>query len=67
MITIQIGSNDQCASCDSTLAEYVSPDAYGQYVEAAIERIKKEIPKVVVNLRKLKCNFYREKKKTNTL
>ncbi|KAI8087473.1 hypothetical protein BDF21DRAFT_486033 [Thamnidium elegans] len=50
MITIQIGSNDQCASCDSALAKYVSPDAYGQYVEAAIERIKKEIPKVVVNL-----------------
>ncbi|KAI9259803.1 SGNH hydrolase-type esterase domain-containing protein [Helicostylum pulchrum] len=50
MITIQIGSNDQCASCDSSLAEYVSPDAYGQYVEAAINRIKKEVPKVVINL-----------------
>jgi hypothetical protein len=31
----------------------VTADAYGGYVEAAIERIKSEIPKTVVNL----CKF----------
>ncbi|KAI9477877.1 MAG: hypothetical protein EXX96DRAFT_229104 [Benjaminiella poitrasii] len=49
-ITIQIGSNDQCAACKADLAEYVTAEAYGQYVEAAVQRIKAEIPKVVVNL-----------------
>lgn len=51
-ITIQIGSNDQCASCNSSITDHVTAAAYGQYVEAAIERIKAEIPKTVVNLRK---------------
>ncbi|KAI8875872.1 hypothetical protein K501DRAFT_201698 [Backusella circina FSU 941] len=50
MITIQIGSNDQCASCNSTIMDKVTPEAYANYVEAAIERIKSEIPKTVVNL-----------------
>ncbi|CAO0790873.1 unnamed protein product [Mucor circinelloides] len=50
MITIQIGSNDQCASCGGVIEDHVTPDAYGNYVEAAIERIRTEIPKVVVNL-----------------
>jgi lysophospholipase L1-like esterase len=53
MVTLQIGSNDQCASCNSTITDHVTPTAYGQYVEAAIQRIKTEIPKVVVNLRKI--------------
>lgn len=44
--------NDQCASCNSTIMDKVTADAYGGYVEAAIERIKSEIPKTVVNLRK---------------
>lgn len=50
-ITIQIGSNDQCASCNSTISDHVTATAYGQYVEAAIKRIQAEIPKTVVNLR----------------
>ncbi|GAN07733.1 phospholipase a2 [Mucor ambiguus] len=49
-ITIQIGSNDQCASCNSSITDHVTATAYGQYVEAAIKRIKAEIPKTVVNL-----------------
>jgi phospholipase B1 len=53
MITIQIGSNDQCAACGGEITEHVTADAYSNYVEAAINRIKAEIPKVVVNLRKL--------------
>ncbi|KAL9539613.1 hypothetical protein MBANPS3_010164 [Mucor bainieri] len=50
MITIQIGSNDQCASCGGIIEDHVTADAYGNYVEAAIERIRAEIPKVVVSL-----------------
>ncbi|EIE79163.1 hypothetical protein RO3G_03868 [Rhizopus delemar RA 99-880] len=50
MITIQIGSNDQCASCNPLISKYATPEAYGKYVEAAIQRIQKEIPKTVVNL-----------------
>ncbi|KAG1546813.1 hypothetical protein G6F49_010388 [Rhizopus delemar] len=50
MITIQIGSNDQCTSCSNFAAEYATPEAYGKYVEAAVERIRKEIPNTVVNL-----------------
>lgn len=49
MITIQIGSNDQCAACGSNAA-LVTAEAYGNYVEAAIKRIQAEIPKTVVNL-----------------
>ncbi|CAO3664559.1 unnamed protein product [Rhizopus stolonifer] len=51
MITIQIGSNDQCAACSASDNEkYVKPEIYGQKVEAALQRIQKEIPRVVVNL-----------------
>ncbi|KAG0929766.1 hypothetical protein G6F57_012005 [Rhizopus arrhizus] len=50
MITIQIGSNDQCATCNPLISKYATPEAYGKYVEAAIQRIQNEIPKTVVNL-----------------
>ncbi|KAG1447421.1 hypothetical protein G6F56_009267 [Rhizopus delemar] len=50
MITIQIGSNDQCASCNPLLSSHTTPEAFGKYVEAAIKRIQKEVPKTVVNL-----------------
>ncbi|KAI8142664.1 hypothetical protein BJV82DRAFT_613796 [Fennellomyces sp. T-0311] len=50
MITIQIGSNDQCASCDEDRQNESSPDVYAGYVGAAIERIRNEIPRVLVNL-----------------
>jgi phospholipase B1 len=45
--------NDQCASCSGDVVDKVTADAYAGYVEAAIQRIQKEIPKVVVNLRKI--------------
>ena len=51
-ITIQIGSNDQCASCSGSITDHVTATAYGKYVEDAIKRIQAEIPKTVVNLRK---------------
>ncbi|KAI8876826.1 hypothetical protein K501DRAFT_199541 [Backusella circina FSU 941] len=50
MVTIQIGSNDQCASCGADYASNVTANAYSGYVEAAIERIKENMPKTVVNL-----------------
>ncbi|KAG1176305.1 hypothetical protein G6F70_005555 [Rhizopus microsporus] len=50
-ITIQIGSNDQCDACSaSEKSKYVTPELYGKYVNAALQRIQKEIPRVVVNL-----------------
>lgn len=45
--------NDQCAACGDKNKDNVTPDAFGKYVEAAIQRIQKEIPKVVINL----CEF----------
>ncbi|KAI9263353.1 hypothetical protein BDA99DRAFT_438410 [Phascolomyces articulosus] len=50
LITIQIGSNDQCASCLNPFSGEVTVDKYTGYVEAAVERIKKEVPRVLVNL-----------------
>ncbi|KAG2222309.1 hypothetical protein INT45_001572 [Circinella minor] len=50
LITIQIGSNDQCASCLNPFSGEVTVDKYSGYLEAAVERIKKEIPRVLVNL-----------------
>ncbi|KAI8984114.1 hypothetical protein BDF20DRAFT_816011 [Mycotypha africana] len=50
MITIQIGSNDQCAACTDGMQNIVSAESYGKYVEAVIARIKAEIPKTIVNL-----------------
>lgn len=52
-ITLQIGSNDQCASCIGALVANGIAEAYGQYIETAIERIKANIPRTVVNLRKV--------------
>lgn len=57
MITIQVGSNDQCALCGGIIVDHVTDDAYDNYVEAAIKRVKAEILRVVANLFKLlHCN-----------
>lgn len=53
MITLQIGSNDQCASCLSPFSGEVTAEKYGNYVEKAIDRINNEIPRVLVNLCKI--------------
>ncbi|KAI7882453.1 hypothetical protein K492DRAFT_160574 [Lichtheimia hyalospora FSU 10163] len=50
MITIQIGSNDQCASCLSPWKSEVTAEKFGSYVEKAVERIQKSIPRTIVNL-----------------
>ncbi|KAI9496150.1 hypothetical protein BDB00DRAFT_738428, partial [Zychaea mexicana] len=50
MITIQIGSNDQCASCLNPFMGEVTTEKFGGYLEAAVERIYNEIPRVLVNL-----------------
>lgn len=51
-INLQIGSNDQCASCIDTVFPLLTPEKYGQHVTAAVERIRKNIPRVIVNLSK---------------
>ncbi|KAI8971232.1 hypothetical protein BDB01DRAFT_811815 [Pilobolus umbonatus] len=50
LINIQIGSNDQCSSCEGHYGHITLPDSYGRYLEEAILRIRDEIPKVVINL-----------------
>ncbi|KAG2222312.1 hypothetical protein INT45_001575 [Circinella minor] len=49
LINIQIGSNDQCASCGKN-ADDVTSDKYAGYVSKAVERIVKNVPNVIVNL-----------------
>ncbi|KAF7731256.1 hypothetical protein EC973_000672 [Apophysomyces ossiformis] len=57
LFTINIGSNDQCKACGLDKDD-VTVEKYGAYVEAAIERIQREIPRTLVNLRKLSlCSF----------
>ncbi|KAI8984085.1 hypothetical protein BDF20DRAFT_816392 [Mycotypha africana] len=50
LVNIQIGSNDQCSSCTEGLKNVVSPEAYSGYVIKAIERIRNEVPRVLINL-----------------
>ncbi|KAI8969710.1 hypothetical protein BDB01DRAFT_768090 [Pilobolus umbonatus] len=50
LINVQIGSNDQCASCIDELIPMLRPELYGKHLEAAVERIRQKIPKVLVNL-----------------
>ncbi|KAI9247313.1 hypothetical protein BY458DRAFT_560401 [Sporodiniella umbellata] len=50
MINFLIGANDQCSSCGKLHAIETTPEAFGNYVDLAIQRIKKEIPKVIINL-----------------
>ncbi|OAC98737.1 hypothetical protein MUCCIDRAFT_114978 [Mucor lusitanicus CBS 277.49] len=50
MINIQIGSNDMCGACNGSYMDEVTPDKFGGYVEAAVERIHDSIPKVLINL-----------------
>jgi phospholipase B1 len=50
MINIQIGSNDMCGACNSSYINDTTPEKFGSYVEAAVKRIKDNIPKVLVNL-----------------
>ncbi|KAI8147361.1 hypothetical protein BJV82DRAFT_552106 [Fennellomyces sp. T-0311] len=47
-VTLQIGSNDMCAACDTSADSSV--ETYGKLVSGAIERIRTSIPRVVVNL-----------------
>ncbi|KAI9496152.1 hypothetical protein BDB00DRAFT_869786 [Zychaea mexicana] len=49
LINIQIGSNDQCASCGASASD-VTAEKYGQYVSAAVQRIIENVPNVIVNL-----------------
>ncbi|KAI9254392.1 SGNH hydrolase-type esterase domain-containing protein [Helicostylum pulchrum] len=50
MITIQIGSNDICRSCNQEFANETTADAYATYLERAVQRLQAEVPNVLVNL-----------------
>ncbi|KAI9352319.1 hypothetical protein BD770DRAFT_368275 [Pilaira anomala] len=50
MINLQIGSNDQCASCINDLIPLLTPEKYGEHVTNAIERIRQTVPRVLINL-----------------
>ncbi|ORZ13271.1 hypothetical protein BCR42DRAFT_330935 [Absidia repens] len=50
MITLQIGSNDQCASCNTTNSDKVTAEQYGASVEAAVKSIQSQSPKTIVNI-----------------
>ncbi|KAI7871362.1 SGNH hydrolase-type esterase domain-containing protein [Mucor mucedo] len=50
MINIQIGSNDMCGACNTSYVNEVTPEKYGGYIEAAIDRIHASVPNVIVNL-----------------
>ncbi|KAG0170908.1 hypothetical protein DFQ28_001416 [Apophysomyces sp. BC1034] len=50
MINIQIGSNDQCASCIDDMMNITRPEMYGSYLDKAVARIQQNIPRVLVNL-----------------
>ncbi|KAI9268039.1 hypothetical protein BDA99DRAFT_535558 [Phascolomyces articulosus] len=49
LVNIQIGSNDQCASCGLNALD-VTAARYGSYVSAAVKRIVENVPNVIVNL-----------------
>ncbi|CAO3679287.1 hypothetical protein G6F70_005299 [Rhizopus microsporus] len=50
MINIQIGSNDMCSSCDSRYMNITTPDQFASHMDAAIERIVTNVPRVLVNV-----------------
>ncbi|KAG0747355.1 hypothetical protein G6F57_007194 [Rhizopus arrhizus] len=50
MINIQIGSNDMCSACESGYENITSPDAFASHIDAAVERIRTNVPRVLVNL-----------------
>ncbi|CAM0140608.1 unnamed protein product [Umbelopsis sp. WA50703] len=47
IVTLQIGTNDQCSACDDTTGT-LTPEAYGNYVRAAIQRIQQNVPRVIL-------------------
>ncbi|PHZ18005.1 uncharacterized protein RHIMIDRAFT_233424 [Rhizopus microsporus ATCC 52813] len=49
MITIQIGSVDQCYIC-SVYGPLLTPEGYEKSLNSALRRIRKEVPRVLVNL-----------------
>ncbi|KAI9362796.1 hypothetical protein BD770DRAFT_407870 [Pilaira anomala] len=50
IINIQIGSLDMCNLCKNLTQNEYTPEKYGKYLEAAVDRIYKNIPNVIVNL-----------------
>ena len=42
--------NDQCASCGNEFSDKVTNEMFGSYMDEAIQRIKDEVPRVLVNV-----------------
>ena len=50
ILTIFIGTNDICASCEAETFEFLKAEQYKKRMKNALIRIKQEIPKVFVNI-----------------
>ncbi|KAI8140109.1 hypothetical protein BJV82DRAFT_650928 [Fennellomyces sp. T-0311] len=50
MIIIQIGNNDMCYSCNSRYNQQFGADKYYTRLDQAIDRIRREIPRTIVNI-----------------
>lgn len=55
--------NDQCASCAQGDVSDYSVEKYGEYVSAAVDRIKQNVPRVIVNI----CKHVEEMKQNTWL
>ncbi|KAK9766006.1 hypothetical protein K7432_005237 [Basidiobolus ranarum] len=49
LLTLQLGSNDMCQACLDAF-QYSGPDAYEKNIRKAIDRVRKDIPKVIISL-----------------
>jgi hypothetical protein len=59
LINFQIGYNDLCRYCDEKYKQYATPAVFEQNIENAILRVKKSIPRSILNISKLElCSFF---------
>ncbi|KAG0170911.1 hypothetical protein DFQ30_001799 [Apophysomyces sp. BC1015] len=50
LINVLIGTVDQCYSCISSYESSISPEVYGASIDNMLARIRKEVPRALVNL-----------------
>jgi len=50
VLTILIGANDICASCEFLDKGFRTPDEFSKYLLATLERVRTSIPRVFVNI-----------------
>lgn len=49
-VVMSYPGNDQCASCAQGDVSDYSVEKYGEYLSAAVDRIKQNVPRVIVNI-----------------